>query len=317
MKIVFMGNHTVGVIALKELLKHANVVAVFAYPDHYDDGNLYLSVKECAKKNNIPLFQHKGISDKQAEKAISKFKPDLIVTADYKYILKKEVFDIPKFGAINFHPSLLPQYRGRAPVNWAIINGEKKCGLTVHYIADEVDTGDIILQKEIEIQTEDTIKDIHDKLFPLYKGLTCEIINLFKKGKPKGHKQNNAKATTFPARKPDDGLIDWRLKAADIYNFVRAITYPYPGAFSFLDDEKYIIWDCHVLDKKLCSGYKASVPGQILSVNKDNIEVAARDGILSISKIGKDYIENVSLDSLSLTKGKTFRSPELQHISKR
>lgn len=281
-----MGNHTVGVIVLNELLKTTDVAAVFAYSDHHEDGTLYLSVKETAKKSGVPVFQFgkRQYQYGEVKKVISEIIPDLIVVADYKYLLKREIIEIPKIGCINFHPSLLPKYRGGAPVNWAIIKGENKCGLSVHYIDEGLDTGDIIIQEEIDILFEDTVKDIHDKLFPLYADCTNRVIELFKRGNPPRYKQDHFKATIFPRRVPEDGLIDWSRTTKDIYNFIRAITYPYPGAFSFIRGKKYLIWSSMFADEHKMI-YKESVPGEICYVGRTGIGVRTGDGIIQITKI--------------------------------
>lgn len=282
-----MGNHTVGVIVLNEFMKRTDVAAVFAHPDDADDGVLYLSVKETAKKNNIPLFQFGGKRNDELERKIREISPDLIIIADYRYLLKSEVIGIPGRGAINFHPSLLPKYRGRAPVNWAIINGEKKCGLTVHYVDDGMDTGDIILQEEVEILFEDTIKDIHDKLFLVYADLAKRTIDLLEHGDPPRYRQNHSEATEFPRRRPEDGLIHWESATLDIYNLVRAVTHPYPGAFSFIEGEKYFIWQCKPFGGHLPAAPE-TVPGEICYRDKGGIGVRSGDGVVYIPKTQRE-----------------------------
>ncbi|MGR3175999.1 MAG: methionyl-tRNA formyltransferase [Candidatus Scalindua sp.] len=306
MKTIFMGNHTVGVIVLKELMEKTDVSAVFAHPDHPDDGTFYLSVKNTAKENGISVYQPSGKEHEERERIISEISPDLIVVADYRFLLKKELVDIPKYGAINFHPSLLPKYRGRAPVNWAIINGEKRCGLTVHYIDEGMDTGDIILQKEVEILFEDTIKDIHEKLFPVYKELAKEVINLFIKGVPPPFIQDHPEATEFPRRTPDDGLINWSGSNIEIYNFMRAITHPYPGAFSFIEGVKYLIWSSSIIDDESKFSKGNLVPGEICSIDENGVTVKTGDGLLLLSRIQQADGELLDFKSLPFTQRQTF-----------
>ena len=280
-----MGNHTVGVIVLTELMKTTDVAAVFAHPNHPEDGNLYLSVKDTAKDNGLPVFQFSGGQRDQTHEAMSDITPDLIVVADYRYLLKKEVLDLPRFGAINFHPSLLPKYRGRAPVNWAIINGEEKCGLTVHYMDEGMDSGDIIEQQEVEISFEDTIKDIHDKLFPLYGYLAQRAIGLIQNGDAPRIKQDHSQSTTFPRRTPEDGIIDWSKSVLSTYNFIRAITYPYPGAFSFLEGEKFFIWDSRPVGEPPRTGEEEPICGRIEAVDDQGLSVSVGDGLIRITGI--------------------------------
>ena len=302
-----MGNHTVGVIVLDVLMKTTDVAAVFAHPDNPDDGILYLSVKEAAKGSGVPVFQPGGKRNDEVEKIIREISPDLIVVADYRYLLKKEIIEMPNLGAINFHPSLLPKYRGRSPVNWAIINGEKESGLTVHYIDEGMDTGDIILQKEIDILFEDTIKDIHDKLFPVYADLANRVIELFKQGDVPRYKQDHSKATVFQRRTTEDGLIDWSLTNINIYNFVRAITYPYPGGFSFIGRKKYLIWSCKP-ERDNKSNFSHFFPGQICFIDDDGIGVRTGDGVVRITKIQGENKQLINFCSSPFSVGQKFTS---------
>lgn len=285
MRTVFMGNHTVGVIVLRQLLRNTEVGAVFSHPAHPDDGNLYLSVYKTAQEAGVPAYQFNGSQQDKLYLAVKALNPDLIVVADYRYILKKEVLEIPKLGAINFHPSLLPRYRGRAPVNWAIIRGEKEVGLTVHFIDNGVDNGDILLQEKVEVDIGDTIKDIHEKLFPVYDRFACEVIRLFEQGYPPRQKQDESKATIFSRRTSADGLIDWRQNSIDIYNLIRAITYPYPGAFSYVNGKKYLIWSSALVNDRTSGKMVASKPGEICSIDNNGITVKANDGVILLRNV--------------------------------
>ncbi len=284
MKTIFLGNHTVGVTVLKVLLNTTDVVAVVANPDHPDDGILYQSVKQTALQHNIPVFQYTGKQRGEVLDLVKKYNPDLMVIADYKYLFPLEVLQFPPLGVINFHPSLLPLYRGRAPVNWAMINDEEECGLTVHFVDEGMDTGDIILQERIEIRDEDTIADIHEKYFPLYQRMAEDVIRLFKEERIPRIVQDYTRATAFPKRSPEDGLVIWAKSSRQVYNFVRAITYPYPGAFTFLNGQKYMIWACqlHPSNSERFQKYRV---GQICAVESDGILVRTSDGVIKITHI--------------------------------
>ena len=212
---------------------------------------------------------------------IKKMKPDYLFSFYYREIIGKEILAIPSKGALNLHGSLLPKYRGCAPINWAVINGEKETGVTLHLMAEKVDAGDIVAQKKISIGANDTAKDVHLKAAKAAADLlNAELPKLAKaKGRVKGKKQNEKEATYFHRRKPADGAIDWSKSASEVRNLVRGVTMPYPGAFSYLGDKKYLIWD--VSEVKTPAKAKTAKPGTILSVAP--LTVACGSGAVRIN----------------------------------
>jgi methionyl-tRNA formyltransferase len=295
MRVIFFGNHTVGLIVLKEFFKQSEIVAVFAHPDNSDDGILYESVREWAQYSCLKVYKPDGVKGGGWERLMLSLKPDLIVIADYKYIIPENIITIPNLGAINFHPSILPKYRGRAPVNWAMINGEDKVGLTVHFIDKGVDSGPIIDQKIIKVSFEDTIKDVHEKYFPVYKKLANAIVAKFITGNLKSYPQNilNSNAI-YPARYPDDGIVCWKNSSLSIYNLIRAVTHPYPGAFTFARHQKIMLWKAVLLSFD-SNSVRNQKPGEIIRVGSKSIDVSTGDGIIRITKFSleKGNISNV------------------------
>lgn len=193
-----------------------------------------------ANKENIPVFTgnpRKGV----AKEFIARYPIDLLLSVNYLFIIESDLINWPNSGAVNFHGSLLPKYRGRTPHVWAIINNETKTGVTAHYIAEGCDEGDIIEQVLIHINTLDTGADILNKYKKAYPELVDKVIEQFKNGNVIGLKQDESNASYFGKRTPDDGLINWNWQKERIYNWVRAQAYPYPGAFSFICGEKIII----------------------------------------------------------------------------
>jgi UDP-4-amino-4-deoxy-L-arabinose formyltransferase/UDP-glucuronic acid dehydrogenase (UDP-4-keto-hexauronic acid decarboxylating) len=177
----------------------------------------------------------------------------------------REILDLPAIGAFNLHGSFLPYYRGRCPVNWVIINGEAQSGVTLHYMIDKPDAGDIVGQKAVAIELLDTAKTLYDKLCGAAKELLDELVPLIKSNQIPRRKQNLAEGSYYGGRRPEDGRIDWNKSADEIYNLIRAVTEPYPGAFALLDnDEKIIIWWAQpvVLDK-------AVIPGKLFITKKE------------------------------------------------
>jgi methionyl-tRNA formyltransferase len=170
---------------------------------------------------------------------IKKIQPDLIISAGWRKLISKEVFSIPRFGAINIHDGLLPKYRGFAPINWCIINGEKEAGITTHYIDEFADTGNILLQKKAPIKENDTAFDIYNKLLELSQELILETLSLVESSPEKNRDQKTMEKGFFCSRRfPDDGRINWNLDRTEIYNLIRALSDPYPNAFCYHDTKK-------------------------------------------------------------------------------
>jgi len=279
MRVIFFGNHTVGVRVLSALLEHTTVVGVVAHPDDHEDGVVYESVFEYSKLKKLNVIRSTGKS-MITFNFVNKIKPDLIWVTDFKYIITENIFLIAPLGAVNIHPSLLPHYRGRASINWAIINGETKFGLTAHFIDKNIDTGDIIRQKKITIKSNDYIGNILQKAYPEYYEITVEVIELFKKGKVTRIPQL-LKLPMYGKRTPEDGKIDWNQPIENIYNLIRAVSHPYPGAFTFLGRSKILIWESKIISKNSNNLYKN---GQVIDVSSISFKVKCNSGILEITK---------------------------------
>ncbi len=243
LRVLFLGNHTVGVQVLNVLFHYNCLVGVVSHPFDPEDGVNYLSVYNHAQENlKVPVLRSTPKSSDFLN-FINALKPDLLWVTDYKYLLPEAAYCKVKYGAINLHPSLLPKYRGRAPLNWAIINGENVVGLTAHFIDKGMDTGDVIKQILLPIEDSDYIGDVLNKLYPIYTRITSEIIgSLISGGKISGYKQDDTLQSTYGARKPEDGLIDCKKEIKKIINFIKALSKPYPGAYLCLEEQKIIIW---------------------------------------------------------------------------
>ena len=243
MRVVFLGNHNVGIEAIGAIKELAKIVGVVAHPDDPEDGVVYKSVFDYAINNNIPVIRSTGKSQ-QTYDFISNLNPDLIWVTDYRYIIPESLIRIAPKGAINLHPSLLPKYRGRASINWAIVNREKEVGLTAHYIDGGVDTGDIIEQIRIKIDNQTYIGDLLEKYYPIYKEITQKTLNkiLSENGVITTKQNDSSLYPIYPKRTPEDGLIDWTKSIDDIYALIRAVSKPYPGAYTYFNDSKLIIW---------------------------------------------------------------------------
>lgn len=244
LKAVVFAYHNMGIAGLEAIFQHGfDIAAVFTHEDDPDENCWFGSVKDWAVKKNITVYTAEEINELQWIKKISGLKPDIIFSFYYRKMICRGILEIPKLGAINLHGSLLPAYRGRCPVNWVLIKGEKRTGITLHYMIDKPDAGDIVGQKAVTIDLSDTAKTLYDKLCRAAKELLDELLPLIKKGQIPRQKQDLKAGSYYGGRRPEDGRIDWNKSAQDIYNLIRGVTEPYPGAFAILENaEKLIIW---------------------------------------------------------------------------
>lgn len=283
MKIVFMGTPEFAVPCLQKIIDEGHeVLAVVTQPDKPKGRGKKLAmppVKELALKYEIDVYQPvKAREDSFVEK-LKEINPELIVVVAFGQILPKSILDIPKFGCVNVHASLLPKYRGAAPLNWVIINGEEKTGVTTMYMDVGLDTGDMILKSEIPLDDEITAGELHDKMMVQGAEVLKDTIDLISKGEAPREKQNDEETCYSPIMDKSLGNIDWSKSATDIHNLIRGVN-PWPSAYTTYDKQTMKIWKTKVLDK-----LSEKTPGTILSVDKNGIEVSTGDKVLQISEI--------------------------------
>jgi methionyl-tRNA formyltransferase len=255
------------------------VLAVVTQPDRQSGRGRHLSscpVKKEAEKAGLKTFQPLKVRDMNFIDELKKISPDTIVVAAYGQILPPAIIHMPEFGCINIHASLLPKYRGAAPINWAIINGEKKTGITTMLMDEGMDTGSVLLQNETEITPEDTAGTLSQRLSGMGASLLMETLKGIKHGSIRPVPQKG-EATFAPLLKKNDGLIQWTRSVDEICNFIRGMN-PWPGAYSFLGGERI-----KILKGSAIEGNGA--PGTICGVSKDDLLVGTGRGILSIIEI--------------------------------
>jgi len=300
LRIIFMGTPEFAVPSLEKLVEMGhNVVAVVTQPDKpvgRKQSRLQPPpVKVAALKHGIKtILQPEKIKNQEFYKTIRELKPDLIVTAAYGKILPKQVLDIPKYGCINVHASLLPRYRGAAPIHWAVINGEKKSGVTTMFMDEGLDTGDMLLKKEVDIPENMTSGELYDKLKIIGAEVLEETINRFLDGTLERTPQNETEATMVSVLTREIGLVDWKKSSADIHNLVRG-TNPWPGAYTFYKGSRLKIWRTKLIkDENEITGLgefsKATygtgiVPGMIVKIPADCLVVATGDGFIKVLEI--------------------------------
>lgn len=244
MKAIVLAYHNMGIAGLDALFRHGfDIAAVFTHEDDPGENCWFGSVKDWALKHDIPYYTTDNINTAQWIAEIRTLNPDILFSFYYRKMICKEILAIPRLGALNLHGSMLPAYRGRCPVNWVLVKGENQTGVTLHFMVDKPDAGDIVGQKEVNIDFHDTARTLYDKLCEAAGLLLDDFLPIIKTGTMPRRKQNLAEGSYYGGRRPEDGRIDWSQSASEIYNLIRAVTDPYPGAFALLEnDEKIIIW---------------------------------------------------------------------------
>jgi len=284
MNIVFMGTSDFSIPALDMLLERGEkVVDVVTRPDRPKGRGRKLAaspVKKFAERKGINIFQPINVKDESFISKLRELKPDIIVVVAFGRILSKEILEIPRFGCVNLHASLLPGYRGAAPINWAIINGENMAGLTTILMDEGLDTGDILLQKEVEIEEDDTAESLHDKMADMGAELLLETLHRLREGSITPVPQNHSQATLVPIIMKEDGIIDWTKDGAQISNLIRGLT-PRPGAFTYLHGKIFKIFRCIALK----GDSKGITPGTITEIEKEGVRVSTGKGFLLIKEV--------------------------------
>ena len=247
MRLIFMGYHNIGYVCLEALIEHCRsfgdeIVAVVTHADDPRENIWFSSVRELAFKNYLPVYQPDNPNDPAFVAAMAKLQPDFLFSCYYRHMLKKPLLDLPRLGALNLHGSLLPRYRGRCPVNWVLIQGEKETGVTLHYMVEQPDKGEIVAQKRVPIDPEDTARTLFAAMTAAAGELMAEVYPALREGTAPRIPQDQSQASYFGGRGPEDGRIDWQKPSQEIYNLVRAVTHPYPGAFTTLKGRKLYIW---------------------------------------------------------------------------
>ncbi len=233
-----------GITGLTALARHGfEIAAVFTHEDDPGENCWFGSVKDWARQHGIPCYTTDHINHEEWVDRIESWKPDVLFSFYYRKMIGEKLLEIPRLGALNLHGSLLPAYRGRCPVNWVLVKGEEKTGVTLHFMVEKPDAGDIVGQKEVVIDFDDTARTLYDKLCKAADGLLDELLPVIKTGQIPRRKQNLAEGSYYGGRRPEDGRIDWTKPATDIYNLIRAVTDPYPGAFAIMENgSRMIIW---------------------------------------------------------------------------
>jgi methionyl-tRNA formyltransferase len=284
LKIAFLGAPAFSVPSLEILntLDFVKIEAVITHPDKPKGRNLVLSappVKVCAEKCNLKVYQPERVSSPDFISILKSMSLDLIVIVSFGEILSGDVLNTPRLGCINVHSSLLPKYRGAAPVVWALMNGDRKTGVTTFWLTEKMDSGDIILQKEIDILSSDTRGLLEEKLSNIGAEILKDTLNAINKGNIQKTKQDVSKITYAPKISKKDGLIDLKNPAESIHNKIRAMN-PWPGAHMFMKGLRVEVWESEFKNVTI-----SEPPGTVVLLDKSGIGIATASGILIIKEL--------------------------------
>ncbi|WP_298137550.1 formyltransferase [Acidiferrobacter sp.] len=271
---VVFAYHEVGYRCLEWLLaRGVTVPAVFTHEDAPHERIWFRSVAALARAAGLPVYTPSSLRDPSLVARLSEWRPDVLYSFYYRNMIPRDILAIPRCGAFNMHGSLLPRYRGRVPVNWAIIHGERETGATLHHMVARADAGDIVDQEACPIGPEDTAREVFLKVTEAAVAVLARSHDAIVAGRAPRRAQDEGQATTFGARRPEDGRIDWGREGASIFNFVRALTEPYPGAFSTVRGQDFRVWWGRPV---AAAAANRSPPGRVVSI--EPLIIATGDG---------------------------------------
>lgn len=287
MKLVFMGTPDFAVPSLKTLVEVGHeVAAVFTQPDKPKNRGMKLQptpVKEYALTQNIPVYQPRKLRDSEALAVLQEIMPELIVVAAYGKILPKDILELPALGCINVHSSLLPKYRGAAPINWAILNGESESGVSIMYMAEGLDTGDVIDKAVTEITLEDTASTLHDRLAEMGAELLVKVVDSLSNGTANRTPQKEEESCYAPMLSKELSAMDWNCSARQLHDQVRGLI-PWPSAVAEIDGVRCKVWKTTMTGE---NSRKAA--GTIVQADKKALKIVCGDGqVLQIDELQPD-----------------------------
>ena len=304
MNVVFMGTPEFAVPTLEALVKEHNVTAVVTQPDKPKGRGkkmMFSAVKEKALEYGLTVYQPEKVKDSDFVQVLKELAPDIMVVVAFGQILSEEILNIPKYGCINVHGSLLPEYRGAAPIQWSIIHGREYGGVTTMYMAKGLDSGDMILKAQEKIRDDDTYGSLYDRLSVIGADLLIKTLELIESGEAQRTPQNDAEATTAPMITREMERINWNDRADNIVNLIKGLN-PQPVAHTLLKGEKLKIW----FAEKEGKGYTGT-PGEIVDVRKKDFVVMTADGAVAVKEVqaqgGKKMTTDAYMRGHAIDKG--------------
>ncbi len=298
--------HDVGYECLDALIQRgARVLGVITHQDNPRENIWFKSVAQLAQHHGIGVYTPDSVNTVDWIARIRAWTPEIIFSFYYRDMICQDILDVPRLGAFNMHGSLLPRYRGRVPINWAILRGETETGATLHHMVRRADAGDIVDQEAVAIATEETAKDVFIKVTMAARRVLERSLNPICAGRAPRRAQDESKATYFNGRKPEDGRIDWSQSATEIFNLIRAVTHPYPGAFTALNGRPLYIWWARP------RADVTGTPGEIISTQP--LCVATGNGGLELMRVQwQDGAEEAADATHGLQAGNRFDQRTIQ-----
>ena len=305
-----MGTPDFAVGTLEEIIRAGHeVVLVVTQPDKpkgRGKAMQYTPVKECALAHGIEVFQPVKVKEPENIEVLRKYQPDIIIVAAFGQIVPKSILDMPKYGCVNVHASLLPKYRGAAPIQWAVINGDEVTGVTIMRMNEGIDTGDMIAKRTVRLAEDETGGSLFDKLAQVGAQLCVETMDMIEAGKAEYIPQNNEEATHTSMIRKELGLIDWNRPAVEIERLIRGLN-PWPSAYTQLSGKTFKIWKARVV-----SDENTYEPGCIFRIDKEGMYVQTGEGILLLTEVqmeGKKRMEaSAFLRGYQVEEGTFFKS---------
>lgn len=280
-RIVFFGYSEAGYECLSLLLERGdNVVALVTHEDNPGEKIWFKTPAVAARKKGVPVFAPAKVNTPEWIDRITALRPDLLLSVYYRNMISSRLLALPRLGAFNLHGSLLPKYRGRAPINWAVLHGEPRIGMTLHRMVKSADAGAIVDQDGVDIGPRDTAEQVFRKVLPCARRVLARQIDALLAGTACETPQDEAQATYFGGRTPEDGRIAWTQTSTQIFNLVRAVTDPYPGAFTDIGGVRLMVWWAEP-DSPAARGRRGT-PGEIISVAP--LVIATADGAIELTK---------------------------------
>ena len=279
---VVFAYHTFGARALAALLARGETVAaVVTHEDHPSEGDWFESVAELARAHGVPVLSPISPNDPAIVAHLATLDADVFLSVWYRRLLGKTLLAMPRRAALNVHGSLLPAYRGRAPLNWVLVNGETRTGVTLHHMTREADAGDIVAQEAIDIRPDDTARTLYERMVKVGVDLLMQWTPAVLAGIAPRRPQDHARATVYGRRRPEDGRVAWAWPARRIANMIRAVARPYPGAFVGDADGRVHLWEGVV-----AGATGGSLPGTVLAVEAgQGVTVATGEGALRLTRV--------------------------------
>ena len=301
MRVVVMAYQDIGYVCLDELLAlGAEVALVVTHPDPATENIWFRSVAERARQASLPVLLPPSVNAPDVVAEIARLAPDFLFSFYFREIVGPEVLALARRGALNLHGSLLPRYRGRCPVNWVLINGERETGVTLHYMEAKPDRGDIVAQRAVPIAEDDTALSLNRKLGDAARSLLRETYPLLAAGTAPRIPQDDARATYFGGRRPEDGRIAWDQPARRLYDLIRAVTAPYPGAFTIYRGARLFVWWARPLDL----GPRLGAPGEVVEIRPGaGVVVATGSGALLLGRVQLAGRDEERADELAVRTG--------------